>query len=269
MISKFIHYALVRKASNSHVHYLSLISVQLRPTVRKMGKVLEFDVSLLERLYTHVEKPRMRKTMLDVQYRSPEELMAFPSREFYEGKLKTGLSNSADILRILSTSSFPWPNRGGALIPTVFIQCSTEEDMGGMSKSNLGQVELVEQILPMLTTPKDDSPQPSDEVSPLASLKITVLTPYTKQIQALRHRLPSSVPCSTVDAFQGRESDIIIFSTVRCNPEGDIGFLEDARRLNVMWTRARLALIIVGDRQTMCGSPLWKRAIESAAEIKI
>ncbi|KAF5380175.1 hypothetical protein D9615_006214 [Tricholomella constricta] len=233
--------------------------VQLRPIVGKMGAALQFDISLLERLYTHVEKPQMRKTMLDVQYRSPRELMAFPSREFYDNKLQTGLTDTEGIVDVLSTTSFPWPrHNGGVLIPTVFIQCSTGEDMGGMSKSNVGQVELVKHILPMLTVTQSAAP-----------LKITVLSPYKKQITALREKLPASVPCSTVDAFQGRESDIIIFSTVRCNVKGDIGFLEDARRLNVMWTRARLALIIIGDRQTMSGNQLWKRALESCTEVKI
>ena len=238
-----------------------------------MGKVLELDVSLLERLYARADRPEMRKTMLDVQYRSPAELMAFPSREFYEGKLKTGLADSMEILSVLSTSVFPWPYResDGQLIPTVFIPCGSEEDMGGMSKSNVGQVELVQYVLPMLTIPKENVNEATPEAikDRLAALKITVLSPYTKQIQMLRQRLPSSISCSTVDSFQGRESDIIIFSTVRCNADGDIGFLDDARRLNVMWTRARLALIIVGDRQTLNGNELWKRAIDACTEVKI
>ncbi|KAG5653863.1 hypothetical protein H0H81_009942 [Sphagnurus paluster] len=234
-----------------------------------MGAALEFDVSLLERLYTHTQwGARMRKTMLDIQYRSPAELMLFPSKEFYDGKLRTGLkATTATILSALAAASFPWPRRNGVVVPTVFIQCSTEEDLGGMSKSNIGQVELVEHILPMLTSAKQNSGP--GHVAALASLSITVLTPYKKQIQALKHKLPASVPCSTVDAFQGRESDIIIFSTVRCNVEGDIGFLEDARRLNVMWTRARLALIIIGDRPTMNTNPLWKRALESCTHVEI
>jgi len=232
-----------------------------------MGKALEFDISLLERLYTHAEAPKMRKTMLDMQYRSPGELMAFPSREFYENLLKTGREDSAQILNVLTAAVFPWPSHDGLIMPTIFIPCSSEEDMGGMSKSNTGQVELVAHILPMLTTRKDNTDAQAE--SPLEKLKITVLSPYTKQIHALRHRLPSSVSCSTVDSFQGRESDIVIFSAVRSNAEGDIGFLDDARRLNVMWTRARLALIIIGNRQTMNGNPLWKRALDSCTEVSV
>ncbi|KAG5352322.1 hypothetical protein C0989_002857 [Termitomyces sp. Mn162] len=234
-----------------------------------MGSVLQFDVSLMERLWLHVQSPRMHKTMLNVQYRSPAELMMFPSKEFYNNQLQSGLTNTDAILSLLSMSSFPWPRRGTSLVPTVFVQCSTEEDMGGMSKSNAGQVEVVAHIIPMLTTPKEGHPAEPEGAPSLAHLKITVLTPYRKQIQALRSKLAGSISCSTVDAFQGRESDIIIFSAVRSNAEGDIGFLEDERRLNVMWTRARLALIIVGDRRTMNTSVRWKRALDSCSEVTI
>ena len=74
---------------------------------------------------------------------------------------------------------------------------------------------------------------------------------------------------STIDSFQGRESDVIIFSTVRCNVDGDVGFLDDPRRLNLMWTRARLALIIVGDRSTLSSDQLWKRALAACTETSI
>lgn len=243
---------------------LTHISVQLRPTVRNMAKALEYDISLLERLYTTVSDSRgMEKTMLDVQYRSPLELNAFPSKEFYENRLKTSEGN-AEVANFLASSNFPWPVRNGTVVPTVFLQCGEEEDMGSRSKSNEGQVKVVHTLLPLL---KSQNPDINPQESKLAELQITVLSPYTKQIQELRHRLPSSVTCSTIDSFQGRESDIIIFSTVRCNVEGDVGFLDDPRRLNVMWTRARLALIIVGDRKTLSGNPLWKRALDACTEV--
>ncbi|KAJ7446567.1 RNA-directed RNA polymerase [Mycena latifolia] len=233
--------------------------VQLRPTVHKMGKALEFDVSLLERLYTGDDVPGMVKTMLDVQYRFPAQLAEFPSREFYEGRLRTGISDSANVLKILGRCKFPWPRRAdtNAIIPTVFLQCSAEEDMGGRSKGNEGQVELVKHILPMLEL------EHTDDDSEPKKLSITVLSPYTKQVTALRRITTQSF---TIDSFQGRESDIIIFSSVRSNVEKDIGFVDDARRLNVMWTRARLALIIIGDRSTMGENALWKRALDACAE---
>ncbi|KAJ7022451.1 putative restrictase [Mycena alexandri] len=236
--------------------------VQLRPTVKKMGKTLEFDVSMLERLYTGEDTSGMIKTMLDIQYRFPAELADFPSREFYESRLRTGISNSADVLRILSRCKFPWPRqaKGNAVIPTVFISCAAEEDMGGMSKSNLGQVDIVKRILPMLELEK------SGDETEQQTLSITVLSPYSKQVLALRRIIPQSF---TIDSFQGRESDIIIFSSVRSNIEKDIGFVDDARRLNVMWTRARLALIIIGDRATMAENALWKRALDACTEVAL
>jgi regulator of nonsense transcripts 1 len=205
--------------------------------------------------------------ILQTQYRFPKELAVFPSQEFYRGKLKTGVRDSRQLLDVLKGSDFPWPMHNDVVVPTVFVQCSTEEDFGGRSKSNTGQVEVVKAIITKLTSRSRE--EPGTEREPLT---ITVLTPYTKQVKALQSALPSSIKCSTVDSFQGRESHIIIFSTVRCNVEGDIGFVDDERRLNVMWTRAKLALIIVGDRSTMtekAANARWKRAIDSCTEVKV
>ncbi len=78
------------------------------------------------------------------------------------------------------------------------------------------------------------------------------------------------VVVSTIDGFQGREGDIVVFSTVRCNTEGDIGFVEDERRLNVAWTRPKLGLIVIGDRRTLeTTSALWKRALAACREVVI
>jgi regulator of nonsense transcripts 1 len=67
---------------------------------------------------------------------------------------------------------------------------------------------------------------------------------------------------SSVDGFQGREADVVIFCTVRCNPKGSIGFLKDARRMNVAITRARRVLVVIGSRETLSSDPLWRRWIE-------
>ena len=206
----------------------------------------------------------------------------------------TGMTDAPTRLAVLKGSKFPWPTEHGVVVPVVFVQCGTEEDMGGMSKSNAGQAEVIQKVIELLTTkeapeekPKSDlkgkgkavdrgpDPQESDGASGSkkekeAKLKITVLTPYTKQVSELRSRVPKEVEVFTIDSFQGRESDIIIFSTVRCNVERDIGFVEDERRLNVMWTRAKLALIVVGDRETLVEkSGLWKRALDSCVPVTL
>jgi superfamily I DNA and/or RNA helicase len=142
--------------------------------------------------------------------------------------------------------------------------------MGGASKSNEGQAALVAKIVELLRTPLQREDEDSTRKPP--DLSIAALTPYSKQVKALQSAISSThnVSSHTIDSFQGRESDIIVFSTVRCNVSNDIGFVEDARRLNVAWTRAKLALILVGDRATMtASSALWSRAIGACTEVAI
>ncbi|KAI0051209.1 RdRP-domain-containing protein [Auriscalpium vulgare] len=238
--------------------------VQLRPMVRSLGQTLMHDVSLFERLYTRKDTSVMKRTMLDVQYRFPEKLARFPSSEFYEDRLRTGVVNVEALLQRLLSSQFPWPQQEGSVLPAVFIACAEEEDYGGMSKSNEGQARLVKHIVRLLTTARATGEALAEP--PL----ITTLSPYTKQRKLLHDTLPASTPSFTIDSFQGRESDIIIFSTVRSNASLDIGFVEDKRRLNVAWTRAKLALIVVGDRRTMTGNGgLWTRAIDSCVEVTL
>lgn len=72
----------------------------------------------------------------------------------------------------------------------------------------------------------------------------------------------------TIDGFQGREADVILFTTVRSNAERDIGFLDDPRRVNVAWTRAKCARIVIGDREMLRdASELWRAAIADATEV--
>ncbi|KAE9396457.1 RdRP-domain-containing protein [Gymnopus androsaceus JB14] len=239
--------------------------VQLRPMVRTLGPALLYDVSLFERLYKGPDVHGLSKTMLNVQYRFPEALASFPSSEFYNGELQSSITGekATAILEPLLHSKFPWPKINGEIQPVVFVHCSTEEDYGGQSKSNEGQVALVKHIVDLLSTLKINDDRMSDKDLP----KITVLSPYTKQTKLLRSNL--RVPAFTVDSFQGREDEIIIMTTVRSNANGDLGFLEDERRLNVAWTRAKSALIVVGNKLTLANNGLWQRAIRSCVEMEI
>ncbi len=67
-----------------------------------------------------------------------------------------------------------------------------------------------------------------------------------------------AITISTVDGFQGREADIVIFSAVRSNPQGRIGFVADARRLNVAITRARRGLVVLGNGETLRHDANWR-----------
>jgi hypothetical protein len=97
--------------------------------------------------------------------------------------------------------------------------------------------------------------------------EIGVITPYEGQRAFIktymqrngnmRKDLYETIEVASVDAFQGREKDFIILSCVRSNENQGIGFLKDARRLNVALTRARYGVFIVGNPTVLSKSPLW------------
>ena len=159
----------------------------------------------------------------------------------------------------------------------VFVQCSSPEDIGQKSKSNQGQAILCQKICKLLlilpTTP-DPRPQILPQEPP--SYSIAVLTPYSRQVERLRSLIPHSIPVSSIDGFQGREADIIVFVTVRCNVHSDLGFLKDLRRLNVVMTRPKSACVVLGDRATLTGGSedeesvrVWRRLIARLVPVKM
>ena len=125
-----------------------------------------------------------------------------------------------------------------------------------------------------------------------SALSIGIISSYKAQVNRIKTRLDETIPSSapiatshtagssldppsatyfnrrqievnTVDGFQGKEKDIVIFSCVRTSPHG-IGFLADERRVNVAITRARLQLVVVGRAQALCdGSDTWRAFVSS------
>mmetsp|Transcript_35206 Transcript_35206/g.76918 ORF Transcript_35206/g.76918 Transcript_35206/m.76918 type:complete len:125 (+) Transcript_35206:2055-2429(+) len=67
----------------------------------------------------------------------------------------------------------------------------------------------------------------------------------------------------TIDSFQGKECDVVLISLVRSNNEGNVGFLSNRNRTNVMMTRAKSAMIIVGDQHCIQNNTLWNKIIYS------
>ena len=85
---------------------------------------------------------------------------------------------------------------------------------------------------------------------------VGVVTPYAAQARLVREKVDAAVEVASVDAFQGREKEVVVVSTVRANAGGDVGFLSDWRRGNVALTRARRALVVVGHAPTLLREPL-------------
>ena len=120
-----------------------------------------------------------------------------------------------------------------------------------------------------------------DEITQnLRGQDIGIIAPYAAQISLLTRLFNSNatyrtrfeetlgsqralqlgfIEIKTVDGFEGREKDVIIFSTVRNNPGGYIGFLADRRRLNVGLTRAKRGLFVVGSISTLKAGKLSQR----------
>jgi ATP-dependent RNA/DNA helicase IGHMBP2 len=93
---------------------------------------------------------------------------------------------------------------------------------------------------------------------------IAVIAPYSAQVRRLRKLLADveGLEIDSVDGFQGREKEAVVLSLVRCNLEGEIGFLGDIRRTNVALTRARRGLIVIGDSATLAHHPFYARMCE-------
>lgn len=265
--------------------------VQLRPTVQEFSPALGFDVSLFERLYTRQgTTPGMAKIMLDTQYRMHPSICDFISKEFYEGKLLSGLTDSD---RPVPPSAFPWSaspatkTSSASAARMLFVECSGREDLGHKSKSNKEQADLCLSICKLLrsapaatassTKTSVNDVKPTD-VNKDDTTSIAVLTPYSRQSEILK-KLLSAIPnveVSSIDGFQGREADIVIFVTVRCNESREIGFLKDLRRMNVALTRAKLGLIIVGNRATLTGGSeeeestgVWRRLMAQLSDVAL
>jgi len=103
--------------------------------------------------------------------------------------------------------------------------------------------------------------------------RIAILTPYKEQCRSLEHELSAvlgpraawahALEVASVDTFQGKEKDVILFSSVRSGNATGLGFVKDLRRLNVALTRARHALYIVGHDASLRRSPDWNALLTS------
>jgi hypothetical protein len=86
-------------------------------------------------------------------------------------------------------------------------------------------------------------------------ISVAIIAGYTAQVRVLREMVSQGVAewpdidvtCNSVDAFQGRQADVCIYSVVRSNTQADLGFLREPPRLNVALSRGKSALVIVGD----------------------
>ena len=259
---------------------------QLPPTVKSIAALRAgLGKTLMERIAEN--KPEV-VTLLKIQYRMNDEIMRFSSDWFYGGKVE-----SAPQIKYRSVLDYDHP--------ITWIDTSNEEnqitiegedapeDSASTSSSvsaanqnsdlnfkeqfvgeSFGRINKAEAELTLLTLAEYFTKIGKQRVLE-ERIDVGVISPYRAQVQYLKKLIKKYeffkpyrrlISVNTVDGFQGQERDVILISLVRSNDEGQIGFLKDLRRMNVAMTRARMKLIILGNKDTMTKHPFYKKLWE-------
>ncbi len=261
---------------------------QLPPTVKSIAALKAgLGKTLMERIVeTHPEAV----TLLKIQYRMNDDIMRFSSNYFYGGQVESAPevkyrsildldtpitwidtaafaapapSTSAPSASVPSTSAPSTPTSRSTVVGGSAADTFREEFVGeSFGRINKGEAELTLLALQYYFN-KIGKQRLLDE-----RIDVGIISPYRAQVQYLRRLLMKrefykpfrrAISVNTVDGFQGQERDIIVISLVRSNDDGQIGFLRDLRRMNVAITRARMKLIILGDKNTMTRHPFYRQ----------
>ena len=228
---------------------------QLPPTVKCQEAVRGGLAHTL--MQTIVKRKPEAVSLLKIQYRMNEEIMRFSSDWFYGGSLQ-----AAPEVKYRGILDYDTPM---VWINTEGMDCNEEfvgESFGRINKSEARLT--LEQLQTYIT--RIGKQRILEE-----RIDFGVISPYKAQVQYLRQSIRREpffkpfhhlISINTVDGFQGQERDVIVISLVRANEEGQIGFLNDLRRMNVAITRARMKLIILGDASTLTRHPFYKKLYE-------
>ncbi|KAJ7188085.1 hypothetical protein C8R46DRAFT_1183731 [Mycena filopes] len=236
---------------------------QLPPVITSPeAQALGLGRSLFERL---TEEGIVPSIMLDTQYRMHPGISLFPSGEFYNLSLQDGTVDAHGIALPRLTpplSAHLKEDATGNRPAVIFLDHAGGESLKDKSRVNHNEAQIVMGVVEdlLLNNPA------------LMGQDIGIIAPYVAQISLLtrlfttdakararfnavlgEHRAMqlAHIEIKTVDGFEGREKEIIVFSTVRNNAGGYIGFLADRRRLNVGLTRAKRGLFVVGSISTL------------------
>jgi len=237
---------------------------QLSPTIKSNEAAKRgLATTLLEKCVSlHPESV----VLLEEQYRMNESIMGFSSQVFYENRLKANASVANHVL---------FENDA----PITFIDtagCGFDEKLEGTSSTNPEEASFLFKHLNLLTETLERKQADHNDSSFLDFPSIAIISPYKQQIQILKDQLVHSpglqkygakISVNTIDSFQGQERDVVYISLVRSNPEGEIGFLSDIRRMNVAMTRARKKLVVIGDSATLAGLPFYSEFITYAEKL--
>jgi DNA replication ATP-dependent helicase Dna2 len=215
---------------------------QLPPVVRAENALA---TSLFERL---IEDHPAAAVALDRQYRMAQAIQAFPSREFYDGNLRpaTGEVAGRRIDDLGDSEVLP----ADLSSPVSFHHV----DGDGARHTDAMEAERIADIVAAY------------ETAGISRGDIGVIAPFRAQVTEIGQRLPGDVTVDTVDRFQGSSQEVVVVSFVA---SGDLSgpLFEDERRLNVALTRAKRALVLVGDRDALRSRDLYARMVEWAEDV--
>jgi CRISPR/Cas system-associated exonuclease Cas4 (RecB family) len=191
-------------------------------------------------------------TQLDVQYRMKNKICTVVNELFYGRSLKTDERAESRSLPYPLPQPIPeWI--GKVLDPAVevsVVNVESVEEPRGNSLFNRISARVDELLVKTLNA------------SGLGGEHIGLITPYKEQQRLLATRIGTEAEIGTIDAYQGRERDIIILDLVRANPNYQLGFTLQPNRLNVALSRARQKLIIVMNCQTFSKDKVFQQLIE-------
>ena len=259
---------------------------QLPPTVKSIAALRAgLGKTLMERIAEN--KPEV-VTLLKIQYRMNDEIMRFSSDWFYGGKVE-----SAPQIKYRSVLDYDhpitWIDTSNEENQITIEGKDSPEDSASTSSSasasnqnsdlnfkeqfvgeSFGRINKAEAELTLLTLAEYFTKISKRRVLE-ERIDVGIISPYRAQVQYLKKLIKKYeffkpyrrlISVNTVDGFQGQERDVILISLVRSNDEGQIGFLKDLRRMNVAMTRARMKLIILGNKETMTKHPFYKKLWE-------
>ncbi|XP_050205638.1 helicase sen1-like isoform X2 [Mercurialis annua] len=228
---------------------------QLPATViSKAAGTLMYSRSLFER-FQQAGCPTM---LLSVQYRMHPQIRAFPSEYFYQGRL----TDSESVVKLPDEVYYKDPLLRPYLLYDVTY--GRESHRGGsVSYQNIPEAQFCLQLYEHL--------QKTLKSVGMGRISVGIITPYKLQLKCLQHEFSAvlkseegkDIYINTVDAFQGQERDVIIMSCVRASSHG-VGFVADIRRMNVALTRARRALWVIGNANSLVKSDDWASLVADA-----
>ena len=259
---------------------------QLPPTVKSIAALRAgLGKTLMERIAEN--KPEV-VTLLKIQYRMNEEIMRFSSDWFYGGQVESApqikyrsildydhpiswIDTSNEENRItIEGEDAPEDSASNSSPASAANQNSDLNFKEQFVGESFGRINKAEAELTLLTLAEYFTKIGKQRVLG-DSIDVGIISPYRAQVQYLKKLIKKYeffkpyrrlISVNTVDGFQGQERDVILISLVRSNDEGQIGFLKDLRRMNVAMTRARMKLIILGNKDTMTKHPFYKKLWE-------